>query len=577
VADATSPEQPSPIPAHLAQFVVEQDYAQYTEIDQAVWRFVLLQTYSRLAQTAHPAYRDGLAATGLSVERIPRIAEMAACLARFGWGAVCVDGFIPPRAFQEFQAAGILPIAADMRTRAHLVYTPAPDIIHEAAGHAPILPDPIYAAYLRKVGELGRRAFATPEDAAVYRAIFELSELKETPGANAAQIAAAEARVQAATGAIREASEAARVARLYWWTAEYGLVGTPAEYKLYGAGLLSSLWESYSCHDPAVRKLPLSAACCDVAYDITKPQPQLFVVPNFERLFDVLSEVERSLASERGRAHALAAALASGELTSFVLEGGAFVCGVPEQLIGDVEAGVLSLRGPIGLGRDQTLLGRLAPEREPYRVPLGRLKDGRALSDLACAPIATGAGVRWEFRSGLVVTGSWGSPRVAASGQAGALRLTDYTMTLEGSLGFVSRGALLELPTGSELVTATPGALDANFFEPSEPNRRTVPRPRSLDASECALLSLYERALAVHRSLLGARAVAAFEQIHRELQQDHPEEWLLRWNLLESLLKLGEGPELSQTLTAELDLLEERFSHREPIASGLRYLARRAA
>src|SRR5437868_8692072 len=105
------------IPPNLRRFVVQQDYAQYTEVDQAVWRFVLLQTHQRLLSTAHPAYREGLAQTGISVERIPRISEMNACLERFGWRAVCVDGFIPPRAFQEFQAASILPIAADVRTK----------------------------------------------------------------------------------------------------------------------------------------------------------------------------------------------------------------------------------------------------------------------------------------------------------------------------------------------------------------------------------------------------------------------------------------------------------------------------
>ena len=105
------------VPLHLRRFVVRQEYAQYSAVDQAVWRFVLLQMRARLAETAHPAYRDGLAATGISVERIPSVAEMNEKLSRFGWGAVCVDGFIPPRAFQEFQSRGLLPIAADMRTR----------------------------------------------------------------------------------------------------------------------------------------------------------------------------------------------------------------------------------------------------------------------------------------------------------------------------------------------------------------------------------------------------------------------------------------------------------------------------
>src|SRR6185295_12416699 len=96
------------IPGHLRRFVVRQDYEKYTEEDQAVWRFVVLQTHARLLQTAHEAYSHGFSAAGISVERIPRIDEMNEKLGRFGWGAVCVDGFIPPRAFQAFQARSIL-------------------------------------------------------------------------------------------------------------------------------------------------------------------------------------------------------------------------------------------------------------------------------------------------------------------------------------------------------------------------------------------------------------------------------------------------------------------------------------
>ncbi|MET0410161.1 MAG: hypothetical protein ABW217_02645, partial [Polyangiaceae bacterium] len=127
------------LPDSLEPFVVEQVPARYTAMDQAVWRFVLLQLLDRLQHTAHPSYVRGLAESGISPEHIPSIAEMNRCLAGVGWGAVCVDGFIPPRAFQGFQARGILPIAAEIRSVEQLPYTPAPDIIHEAAGHAPIL------------------------------------------------------------------------------------------------------------------------------------------------------------------------------------------------------------------------------------------------------------------------------------------------------------------------------------------------------------------------------------------------------------------------------------------------------
>src|SRR5690349_2627917 len=220
-------------------------------------------------------------------------------LAAIGWRAVCVDGFIPPRAFTAFQALGVLPIAAEIRTPDHLPYTPAPDIIHEAAGHAPILIDPVYAAYVRAVGEVGARAFASPADARIDRAVRVQSELKET-AADDALLGAAEIELERAVAALGEPSEAARVARLYWWTAEYGLVGTPEDYRLYGAGLLSSLGESHFCHRPEVRKLPLSAACVDVGYDITRPQPQLFVASDFEQLHSVLDEVRRTLAHSIG-------------------------------------------------------------------------------------------------------------------------------------------------------------------------------------------------------------------------------------------------------------------------------------
>jgi len=101
------------IPGHLQRLVVAQAYDAYTEQDQAVWRFVVQHTRRRLLKTAHPAYRDGFDAAGIRADRIPRIAEMSDKLSAIGWSAVCVDGFIPPRAFQSFQAHRILPIAAE--------------------------------------------------------------------------------------------------------------------------------------------------------------------------------------------------------------------------------------------------------------------------------------------------------------------------------------------------------------------------------------------------------------------------------------------------------------------------------
>src|SRR5213078_1472762 len=96
-------------PKHLLQFAVNQRYDDYTSVDHAVWRFIMRQNIFFLKEYAHKVYFQGLLDTGISFERIPRIQEMNDILAKIGWGAVAVDGFIPPGAFLEFpslQGAG---------------------------------------------------------------------------------------------------------------------------------------------------------------------------------------------------------------------------------------------------------------------------------------------------------------------------------------------------------------------------------------------------------------------------------------------------------------------------------------
>jgi phenylalanine-4-hydroxylase len=564
------------IPAHLRRFVVEQDYGKYTAVDQAVWRFVLLQTHARLVETAHPAYRDGLAATGISVERIPSVSEMNDKLSRFGWGAVCVDGFIPPRAFQEFQARGVLPIAADMRTRDHLVYTPAPDIIHEAAGHAPILPEPTFAAYLRRFGEIGEKAFTLPEESRVFQAVYTLSEVKEAPSSTPEDVRRVEAELEAALASVTETSEAARLSRLYWWTAEYGLVGRVDDYKLYGAGLLSSLWESHSCHDPSVRKLPLDERCTDVSYDITKPQPQLFVARDFEELHEVLKRVERTLSYAIGGELALERAVRSGELASVRFSNGAWLLGI----LREKGPGWLALDGPVALASD----GVIPPEHQEFvrpgaaLVPTGALADGTMLELLHEAALERRRDAkgrhRFEFASGALVEGRAERSVRDRHGRLLHLELADALLRLPGR-------PPLELPRYVLFavglpVTAHAGAVDPSYHGETEFSGASVPKARAVPEGERALLDLYERAGRAHADGAGSMA-RDFPAVHEALARSYPDEWLLRWNLLESLLKVREHGELATALRSELERLEVAFDYRQPIASGLRYLAKLAA
>jgi phenylalanine-4-hydroxylase len=565
------------VPPHLRQFVVEQDYARYTGIDQAVWRFVLLQTRARLVETAHPAYRNGFEATGISVERIPSIAEMNDRLGRFGWGAVCVDGFIPPRAFQEFQARGILPIAADMRTLGHLAYTPAPDIIHEAAGHAPILTDPAYASYLRRIGEIGKRAFTLPEEQRVFDAIHLLSEVKEDVTRSAERIREVEAELASALAAASEPSEATALSRLYWWTAEYGLVGTPSSYKLYGAGLLSSLGESHSCHSPDVRKLPLDETAATVSYDITKPQPQLFVTPSFEALHDVLERVSRTLAFERGGPVAVARAIQSRELASARFSSGAWVMGVLAEAgpSGSTPAW-LRFTGPVGFAWDGVMdEAQRALRPAEQLVVTGPLRSGATLeratdAELAALRDETTGRHGFEYASGARVEGRFQRHARRRDGRLLYVVVADARVELPGREPETFAEFVL-IPAG-DFVTAQAGAVDPSFFPDTELPGTRVPKPRELPERDLELLELYQAALAAHEA--GPAAITeAFPIIHAHLGRKFPREWLLRWNLLESLEKRGLDRPRAASLKAELEALEIALQYKEPIMTGLRYLA----
>jgi phenylalanine-4-hydroxylase len=558
------------IPPHLRQYVVEQDYGQYTARDQAVWRFVLTHTHARLLQTAHPAYAHGFVRAGISTERIPELARMDERLRESGFRVVCVDGFIPPRAFQGFQARGVLPIAADIRTGAHLTYTPAPDIIHEAAGHAPLLPDPDYARFLRRVGACSEHAFETPHDRAVYRAIYALSEIKEHPTSTPELVAAAEAELARLHESGGGVSEATRMARFYWWTVEYGLVGSPGDFRLYGAGLLSSIGEAHFCHDERVEKRVLDARCIEVDYDITQAQPQLFVARDFAHLEQVLEEIERSLSHARGGREALLRAEQSEELCTLTVDSGL-------QLAGKVLAhdeGWVELEGPCALARDGALLPEFGERLPRYLLPLGELEDGTPLSALSLEQLqraCDAAGrLRLRTRAGLSIEGLLGELSVHA-GRVQLASVHDCRIARGDDVWLRSTGPY-PLLLAQRVTTASP-VLPAGFLPATAYPAVRVPKPRSFEPPEQTLIALHAQAAELRCGPAGAAAEARLAAMHSVLGQRFPTEWLLRFDLLEALhaLGAGQGP-LARAMERELEQLELHFDGREPIATGLAYL-----
>jgi phenylalanine-4-hydroxylase len=241
-----------------------------------------------LKKVAHESYIEGLSLTGITVDEIPHMEGMNRILKDIGWAAVAVDGFIPPNAFMEFQAHNVLVISSEIRTIDHIGYTPAPDIIHEAAGHAPIIANPEYAEYLRRFGELGSKAISSPDDDLIYEAIRKLSILKENPNSTQQEIDQATKEVEEVQNNVQELSEMAKIRNLHWWTVEYGLIGSLENPKIYGAGLLSSIEESKDCLSDVVQKRPYTIEAAEVSFDITAAQPHLYVTPDFAHLSYVL-------------------------------------------------------------------------------------------------------------------------------------------------------------------------------------------------------------------------------------------------------------------------------------------------
>jgi phenylalanine-4-hydroxylase len=499
------------LPPHLRRYVVPQDYASYTPRDQAVWRHILRRLVRHLASRAHESYLRGLEATGVGTERIPSMDEMNERLGRLGWSAVSVRGFIPPAVFTELQSMRVLAIAGDIRSHEHIEYTPAPDIVHESAGHAPILADPDYAAFLQRAGELGFRAIASSEDGAAYDAIRALSVVKEDPAATPDEIAAAERQLEEATASRRFVSEATRASRLYWWTAEYGLVGALERPRIYGAGLLSSIGESTHCFSSEVEKIPLDVGAADVEFDITRMQPQLFVARDFAQLIEVVDDVARELAWKRGGDAGLAEARRARTVNHLVLGDGLEVSGVVEALHEGARPAAADLATAAAVVRGPTLLSR----------------GGRALGPASELPVVVAFGEAripaegsfvLRYASGLALSGR------VSEGVASELRaaIGSREVDVPARAHLLSSRALPSVAGGP----GDPGAWDWRFGV-AVPDSDAEARARAHKASALApdLAALYAEARALREGGGPERArlaVLADEAARR------PGEWLLR-------------------------------------------------
>ncbi len=525
------------LPKHLLQFAVDQRYDDYTPVDHAVWRFIMRQNVFFLKEYAHKLYFQGLLDTGISFDRIPRIEEMNEILGKIGWGCVAVDGFIPPAAFMEFQAYRVLVIACDMRQINHIEYTPAPDIVHEAAGHAPIIVDQEYADYLQRFGEVGAKAMSSKKDFQLYEAIRHLSILKEQPKPDPNELGAATRLVEERQKNQGDPSEMALLSRFHWWTVEYGLIGPMENPKIYGAGLLSSIGESVSCLEPKVKKIPYSLGAAETPFDITTKQPQLFVTEDFNQLAAVLEQFASRMAFRVGGLEGIRKAISSQNTATCEYASGLRVSGTfTEVLTGPNDEPIyLRTAGPSALAfADEELPGHDRDyHKEGFGSPIGNWKE---------TELREGRIAKLEFESGITVEGKL--EKLLRRGEKLLLiTFSNCTAKLGERVLFDPAWGTFDMAVGEKIVSVFNGAADKDAFNQVAliPKERTIKNPS--DAQRRKLESLYRQVRDIRLRKTGYERLG---EIWETQQAEHPNDWLLSLEIFEILDELDEQKSLQE-------------------------------
>jgi phenylalanine-4-hydroxylase len=233
---------------HLPLFV-EQRYDQYGAEAHDVWRILYERRMTTLREEGCELFLKGIERIGLAPDRVPDLAEVNQRLAAAtGWAAVGVTGFIPAAQFFRCLERRRFPTTLAVRPREMLDYLPEPDIFHDVFGHVPLHAQPVFADFLQRFGEL----------AAASRTEHELTAM----------------------------------ARLFWFTVEFGLIREAGKVKVYGSGLISSHGDAMNALGPACDRRPFSLdAVLAQPFEIDHFQNVLFVIDSFDQLFEAVKEL----------------------------------------------------------------------------------------------------------------------------------------------------------------------------------------------------------------------------------------------------------------------------------------------
>ena len=568
------------LPKHLHEFIVKQPYKEYTTQNHAVWRYVMRLNMSYLSKTAHPYYLNGIERAGISVDRIPEMEGMNRILKEIGWAAVSVDGFIPPNAFMEFQAYHVLVIASDIRSIEHISYTPAPDIIHEAAGHAPIIGNPEYSEYLRRFGEIGSKAISSAKDHGMYEAIRKVSILKEDPQADQKNIAEAEATLQQLQDHMGGLSEMAQIRNLHWWTVEYGLIGPLENPKMYGAGLLSSIEESKLCLEQAVEKKPFTIEAAQVNFDITKTQPQLFVTPNFAHLSYVLEKFADKMALRTGGLSGVEKLIESKNIGTVELSTGIQISGVFSNVIVlDNKAIYIQTTGKTALAtREKELNGHgVLNHPNGFGSPIGKLEntnlsiEDMSPKDLEVYGIYEGKLVELQFEGGIKVCGEIITGKRDIKGKIILISFNNCTVSYGDLRLFKPEWGVYDMAIGKKISSAFAGPASKNSFENLYQVSKIKSRKPTYNTSQLKLYEMYGEISEMRENNKINKSVLL--NILTELKENYPKDWLLSLEMYELIYE--KDHELEQEIHDHLSQLKSISAYCKLVSDGMELIEKK--
>jgi phenylalanine-4-hydroxylase len=232
---------------------VEQRWAEYTEELHEAWGLLYEKRMRVLRRTGSELFLTGAELIGLNRDHVPDLEDVNRRLARLtGWRAVGVAGFIPAADFFACLAERRFPTTITMRPLSSLDYIPEPDIFHDVFGHVPLHADRVFANFLQRFGQVACQA--------------------------------------------RSEEQITWMARLFWFTVEFGLIREPEGLKVYGSGLISSAADAANAVSHNCTRLPFELdAVINQPFDIDRLQDTLFVVTSFGQLFDAVREMQARL------------------------------------------------------------------------------------------------------------------------------------------------------------------------------------------------------------------------------------------------------------------------------------------